>query len=268
MDGRTLPTHFALFCAALSLAGANVTADVATLGASKDNSIFENNVNNSLGAGQAIFSGTNGQGAVRRGLIQFEVASSIPAGSTIESVQLKLYLNQVSGAAGSSPTIRLFRIAGDWGEGTAGSTSNGTSGVGQGFAAGEGDATWNARHYSATSPTLWNSQGGDFASTDSAALAIVGSTLNAPYFWGSTPAMVGDVQNWLDNPAGNFGWLLKNDNETNLSTLRGFWTREAARTGQGAFAPQLLVTFTPIPEPAATALLVGSVLLSILRRRA
>jgi hypothetical protein len=28
------------------------------------------------------------------------------------------------------------------------------------------------------------------------------------YTWGSTPQMVADVQNWLNNPTNNFGWLV------------------------------------------------------------
>jgi hypothetical protein len=223
-------------------------------------------VNNSLGAGQAIFAGTNAQSSPRRGLIQFDIASSIPAGSTINSVQLTLFLNQIGSAATSSPTIRLYHLANDWGEGIAGNSINGVSGIGQGFAAGEGDATWNARHFSATTPTLWNSAGGDFAATGTAALAIVGTTLNTPYTWGSTTALVADVQSWLNNPSSNFGWILKSDDELTASSVRGFWTREAARTGQGAFVPQLQVAYTAVPEPSTTIFLLAASLLRLKRR--
>ena len=140
----------------------------------------------------------------------------------------RLYLNQVGGTGGGSPTVRLYRISSDWGEGTAGNTVTGASGTGQGFAAGTGDATWNARHFSATTPTLWSTAGGDFAAIDGAASIIVGTTLNVPYTWGSTSGMVSDVQSWLNSPATNFGWMLKNDDESGSQTVRGFWTREAS----------------------------------------
>ncbi|HEV8290429.1 MAG TPA: DNRLRE domain-containing protein [Tepidisphaeraceae bacterium] len=254
------------FVVALSVATAVTRADVATIGAAKDNTIFQSNVNNSLGAGQAIFAGTNAQSSPRRGLIQFDIAGSVPAGSRIDSVQLTLFLNQVGSAATTSPTIRLYRLASDWGEGAAGSSSNGVSGIGQGFAAGEGDATWNARHFSATTPTLWSTAGGDFAATDSASLAIVGTTLNTPYTWGSTSALVADVQSWLNNASSNFGWILKSDEEVGASTVRGFWTREAARTGQSAFVPQLQVSYTAVPEPYGMILVLAGSILGVWRR--
>jgi len=241
-------------------------ADVATIGAAHDNTIFQSNVNNSLGGGQAIFAGTNAQLSPRRGLIDFDIAGSIPAGSTINSVQMTLFLNSVAGGSTASPTIHLYRVSDDWGEGTAGSSVNGAGGVGQGLAAGEGDATWNARHFSATTPTLWNMAGGDFAPSDSAALTIVGTTLNAPYTWQSTPAMVADVQSWLNDSSTNFGWLLRSD-EGSASSVRGFWTREAARTGQNAFVPQLRVTYTAVPEPGAVSLLIVGCLLGTRRCR-
>jgi len=264
LDGRKmqriifLRLFFALF--AVLFFDLRVRADVASIGVSRDNTIFQSNVNNNLGAGQAIFAGTNAQSSPRRGLIQFDVAGAIPAGSTINSVQLTLFLNQTGSGASASPTIRLYRLSNDWGEGSAGGSSNGVSGIGQGFAAGEGDATWNARHFSATTPTLWNNPGGDFAVADSAALAIVGTTLNAPYTWGSTPAMVADVQSWLNNSTSNFGWILRSDEESTASSVRGFWSKEASRTGQGAFVPQLQVTYTLVPEPSSIIWIIGCAL--------
>src|SRR5437016_5705947 len=144
LDGRKmqriifLRLFFAV--AAVLVADLVASADLATIGAAKDNTIFQSNVNNSLGAGQAIFAGSSGQTSPRRGLIQFDIAGSIPAGSTIAGAQLTLFLNQIGSGSTISPTIRLYRVSGDWGEGTAGSSINGTSSVGQGFAAGEGDA--------------------------------------------------------------------------------------------------------------------------------
>jgi len=269
LDGRKMERRVFLklmvgVCA-LNLPAA-ARADVATIGGSKDNTIFQNTPGNSLGAGQAIFAGTNAQSSPRRGLIQFDVGGAIPVGATINSVQLTLFLNNASGGTAGGPTIHLYRLSNDWGEGTAGSSVNGASGVGQGFAAGEGDATWNARHFSATTPTLWNTAGGDFAAADSAALAIVGTTLNTPYTWGSTAGMVGDVQSWLNDPSTNFGWLLQSD-ESGPSTVRGFWTRESGRTGQGAFAPQLQITYTPVPEPGIISLMLVGALLPISQRR-
>jgi len=266
MQRKRFQKLMVVVCAAAFAALRATRADVVTISTSKDNTIFDTTLNNSLGAGQAVVAGANAQASPRRGLIDFDIAASIPARSTITSVQLTLFLNSVPTGSSISPTIRLYRLGNDWGEGSAGSNVNGASTIGQGFAAGEGDATWNARHFSATTPTLWNSPGGDFAATDSAAMTILGATLNTPYTWASTPALISDVQNWLDNPSTNFGWTLKSDQETSASSVRGFWTREAARTGQGAFAPQVQVTYTAIPEPIAISLL-GIGLLGLRRKK-
>jgi hypothetical protein len=45
------------------------------------------------------------------------------------------------------------------------------------------------------------------------------------YTWGSTPDMVEAVQQWLDDPATNYGWLLRGD-ESGTATAKRFDTRE------------------------------------------
>ena len=66
--------------ALLPTAGRSATT---TIGAAKDNSIFENNPNYSAGAGAGIFAGTNGMNSPRRGLVAFDIADHVPAGATI-----------------------------------------------------------------------------------------------------------------------------------------------------------------------------------------
>jgi len=262
MQRRSFLIFTAVFCAVTLPAPATTRADSTTIIAAHDNTIFYSSQSNSLGAGQAIFVGNNGQNAPRRGLISFDIAGNIPAGATINNVQLKLFLNQVPGGVPPSPTISLYRLANDWGEGIAGNSTTGANGVGQGVAAGDGDATWNARHFSDAIPILWTTPGGDFAATSSASAAIIGATLNTPYTWGSTPALVADVQSFLNDPTNNLGWLLKANDETIAFSVRGFWSRESARTGQGSFSPQLLVTYTPVPEPTCAILMLISVILA------
>ena len=50
--------------------------------------------------------------------------------------------------------------------------------------------------------------------------------------------MVADVQDWLDNPTNNFGWIILGDEETSHS-VKAFSTKE------GSTPPMLTVTFTP-----------------------
>lgn len=256
---------------AMAVAGRSASASVKDIGSEMDTTIFQNNVNNSAGGAQAMFAGTNGTSSPRRGLIEFDIADNIPAGSTITGAQLTLYLVQVAGSGGGSGTgsgatltISLYKLSDSWGEGTAESNTSGASGNGQGTMANNGDATWDARFY--PSPT-WTTPGGDFAATASGS-ASVGTTLNAPYTWGSTSGMVADVQSWLDSPTTNFGWELINADETDSQTFRAFWTREEARTDPtAALVPQLAVTYVLAPEPVAGVGLSVLGLLALRRRR-
>jgi hypothetical protein len=106
--------------AVLAGLSARVSATTVTIGSIKDATIFENNPNFSNGAGPAIFAGNNGMNSPRRGLIEFDIAGSIPAGSTINSVQLTLFLAQMAGADTGDRTIELHRLTADWGQGVTG----------------------------------------------------------------------------------------------------------------------------------------------------
>lgn len=64
---------------------------------------------------------------------------------------------------------------------------------------------------------------------------------NGSYTWDSAPQMVSDVQSWLNDPTGNFGWLLIGD-ETDASTAKRFDTREALLEEN---RPVLVIEFTP-----------------------
>jgi hypothetical protein len=218
-----------------------------TIGASKDTTIYQNNVNNSSGGGNGLFAGANGMASPRRGLIAFDIVDNVPTGATITDVQLTLFLGQVGGSggggSGGTATIDLHRMLADWGEGTAQKQTppnDSFVGLGQGASANVGDATWNARFFSTT---LWNSPGGDFASAASAT-ASVGTMLNTATVWGSTASLVSDVRKWLATQSVNFGWALVNADETTAMTFRAFYTRDAATA---ALHPQLQITYTEAP---------------------
>ena len=61
-----------------------------------------------------------------------------------------------------------------------------------------------------------------------------------------TPQMAGDVQNWLDNPGVNFGWLLKSESESTPKTARRFGSREWAGLDTNS-PPYVEVEFVPPP---------------------
>lgn len=215
-------------------------AAMITLGADRDASLFKLPADNSNGGGPGIFVGTNGMAQPRRGLIAFDLGA-IPAGSTILDVQLTLTVGQ---AAGGSAMIGLFELTSSWGEGSnAPSTTIAMTGAGQ--PAQPGDATWNSQFHGTT---LWNTPGGDFAAVASSSLAISDVTLNRSHTWLSTPQLVADVQEWLEQPNTNQGWLLKSADETAAAsnTVFGFYSSEWSNP---TLRPSLQITYT-VPEPA------------------
>ena len=206
-------------------------------------------LDNSNGAGPGMFSGTDGSGLPLRGLLRFDVADNVPAEATIFNVQLELFLGKVAGSGGGGgpgsgvafSNIELHKLSTAWGEGTTGSGDTQIGTTGQGFPANPGDATWNAASYPSTA---WTNPGGDFVPTASA-VATVGTTMNAASTWGTTSALVSDVQGWLNNPMTNFGWALVNSDETDSRTFRAFWTKRIQRPDIASV--ELLVTYSVLP---------------------
>ncbi len=222
----------------LALASRNSTMPLATnaptlsvaLGSSADNTLYEDPTGSlSNGAGAYFFAGRAGltvNGAIRRGLIRFDVGSRIPASATIVSVTLYLTMSQT--IAGPQP-VELHRVTASWGEGA----SSATGGEGSGAPAATGDATWLYRFYTST---LWTTPGGDFVPTASATTTVGGVGL---YTW-SSPGMGADVQAWLSTPSTNDGWLLLG-NEATSSTAKRFDTKE---NPDPAGRPVLLIMYT------------------------
>jgi hypothetical protein len=263
-----LTAYAATFCAA-----PHARADSISVNAIKDNTILDDFLGEPSG-GQTK---SNGQGPLfigvlnrspflRRSLLYFNVAGSVPAGSTINSVELRLQMTAVGPQSADMP-ISVHRLLADWGE--AGSYTVG----GTGADAQPGDATWTNTFYNTAT---WANPGGDFAAVASGSTIVSG--IQGTKIWSSTPGLVADVQSWLDNSATNFGWLLKGP-ETEWGTARRFDSGEVfdgdARTNAYPLitvpymAPQLVIDYTPVPEPAAIAL-AGSAVLAFafaLRRR-
>jgi FtsP/CotA-like multicopper oxidase with cupredoxin domain len=203
-------------------------ATVITIPASKDNTLYENATGAvSNGAGEYVFTGRTKDGVRHRGVIAFDIAGSIPAGSTVNSVTLQLHLSREANT--TLRTTTLHRLLADWGEGT----SNAGQNEGQGAPSTTNDATWIHRFYPST---FWATAGGDFNATAGASTGVTG---NGFYTW-SASTLVTDVQAWLDTPSGNFGWLILGD-ESVVETSKRFDSRE---NGQTANRPALIVDYT------------------------
>ncbi len=216
---------------ALVLLCTAASADVLHLTAVRDNTLWNDAAGAiSNGSGPVMIVGRSGgtsTAPIRRGLVRFDLAAALPAGSVIHSAQL--VLANPSGNVGPR-NVRVHRVLADWGEGASNTAS------GQGAPAQPGDATWLQRFYPG-SP--WSTAGGDFSSTVSTVLAVDQLGLHT---WPSTPQAVSDVQSWLDAPATNFGWLLKLDAENVSQTTKVFGTRESLDPAEW---PTLIVDFTP-----------------------
>jgi len=239
---RRLPRttiHAAILLAALMAARpAAAVAVTIAIPASKDNTLyFDPTGSLSNGAGQLFFAGRTSTftNAVRRAVIAFDIAGNVPAGSTIDSVSLRLHVTRVPLPV-TNTTVTLHRVLADWGEGESAPEFN----EGGGAPATPGDATWVHRFYDTV---FWTTQGGDYFSTSSASATVAGVAF---YTWGPTSGMRSDVQGWLNNPAASFGWLLRGA-EATLESARGYDSRDAITV---ANRPVLTITYT---APVASA---------------
>src|SRR5262245_29084691 len=132
------PLFVAVLVAAASGLAAPAGAETASLRSARDTTLYEDPTGRSSnGSGDYLLAGSNSNGAVRRGLLYFDVAAAIPQGSTITSAAVTL---SVIFAEDDTPRwVELHRSLSAWGEGES---SDNPGGPGNGGVATEGDATW------------------------------------------------------------------------------------------------------------------------------
>ncbi|MCC6320701.1 MAG: multicopper oxidase domain-containing protein [Phycisphaerales bacterium] len=222
-----------LVCGAAMLVASVAQGVVVDIVASKDASIYEEVSDVANGAGVYIHCGNNSNGFARRALVQFDL-SVIPSGSTITAATLTIRVDD-GGNSGPTETVELRRVTQEWSEGPSDPGGPGGGGVG----ALPGDVTWSHRNWSTLA---WTNPGGTFAGTASASASV--SSVAGPKTFTSA-GMVSDLQNWLDAPSTNFGWLLLG-NETGSRTARRISSRQNPTPSE---APTLTVTYT---APAST----------------
>ena len=242
---------------------------------------------NSDGSGYHIFAGGG-----REGLVQFNL-SSIPAGSTINSVTLSMYMDRSSTSSPANQPIFMYRVSDSWGMGNSGANQvdNGvTGGGGMLYTATSNDATWNYRFYNSSTPSSsinWTNAGGDFAASASA-YSLVGegmASTGTPGAGGplltswSGAGLISDVQNWLTGTTENDGWLMTDyANSTDYPPSGNAFASDISRrfisasnnlngtSGTSNDLPYLTITYTAVPEPAMFGLLTTGTL-GLLRRR-
>ncbi|MBX3387966.1 MAG: DNRLRE domain-containing protein [Phycisphaeraceae bacterium] len=196
-----------------------------------DNTLYQSESGSfSNGQGSAMFAGRNAfdPTTIRRCVFRFAVAETIPANQRITSATLSLTQN---GSNGDPQACSLYRLAASWGEGA----SVAFGGQGGGAPSTTNDATWKHRFWPGTN---WATPGGDFAPVLSAATDVGGFDR---FSWSSTQ-LVADVQFMLDNPASDFGWILRG-NEDSPQTTKKFSTREDLTPSN---RPALVLEYTPL----------------------
>ncbi len=192
------------------------------------------------GSGEFLLVGRTNQASNsrRRSLLQFDL-STLPAGAIITSATIQLHLTIVSTA---DTGISLYVVTSAWTAGPSDPIGNESTGV----TAVLGDTTW----LQSSKPTLWTTAGGDFLPTASATTTV---TSTSGYFQWTSAALIADTQNWLANPASNYGWLLAGD-ETIPQSAKKF---ESSNSTTSQFRPQLTLEYIQLPEPTQALLLLA-----------
>ncbi len=228
-----------------------IAATTVLIPSGADTTLIQTQPTNNLGGATIVNAGTTQNFTRNRGLFRFEVASQIPRGARINSVD---FVVEVTGQPrdGFTPSsFGLHRLLKSWGEGNK--ISADATHPGFGSLATIGEATWNSRF--ALTTNVWSLPGGaatnDYAADFSAQAGIYGVG-DSPYTFVSTAALVADVQSWVDDPAANYGWILISRAEEVNFTARRFASRE-----DPGREPYLVVDFTP-PLIVERAVVIGS----------
>jgi hypothetical protein len=230
MTTRSLLGAAVIAAVTLSLPAQTTTSIVAD----KDTALYES-ASGTLanGGGSTLFAGLTGQPKLRRTLLHFDVANVIPQGSRVLSAQLEV---SVINVAAPNPMAAAHRVTQAWSEGT----TVAPGGQGGGGTAQSGDATWLHSDYP---NSFWSSPGGDFATLASFSIPLAtSSSVSSP-----VPGLISDVQNWLDAPANNFGWLLIGDEATPGGAAK-IHSRESSNSTKHA---RLIVSYLMPGEVAA-----------------
>ena len=228
-----------------SLAVSSAPAVTVTIGSSRDNTLYEDSLGRwSSGAGPIMFCGNTQPGSgLRRALILFDIAAALPESAIVDSVKMRLHVSRANNNLTPLPA-RLRKVTTNWGE----AGSNAGPFGGQGTSAQIGDATW---LYTFFNTNTWTSPGGDFVPTNSDSQSVGPKGF---YTWGSTAAMVADVQGWRTSPATNFGWLILGDIDE-IHVAKGFDTRESDSV---AFRPEMTIDYHLPSQPSGVGLPSGA----------
>ena len=162
-------------------------------------------------------------------MIHFNIGAQLKSSKllslTIDSVVLKIHAQQNARHDETARHFTLHKLNQEWKQGDSEAAD-----PGRGTQAQTDDATWK---WSVYPNSLWTNEGGDFVNTASATTGtLTDDLLDVDVFWRSSVSgnelMKTDVQNWINNPSTNFGWLIKGIEGAHLRKATMFYSRESA----------------------------------------
>ncbi|MFN8711033.1 MAG: SdrD B-like domain-containing protein [Planctomyces sp.] len=182
--------------------------------------------NFSGGAGQLLAVGQDARStAIRRSLISFDIAGAgIPANATILDAVLTM---NVAFSAGAASLVSLHHVSSAWGEGSNDPPDNELTGL----PARAFDSTWLYRFFNGSA---WQTPGGDFDASASSSTFVDGT---GSFEW-SGGGLINDVQQWLDDPSTNSGWIFTED--SSAAGIHLFHSRESLNA---VLRPVLEITY-------------------------
>lgn len=232
----------------------------------QDTTISSTSATSNIGASLPMWVGDYASGSlIRRTLIRFDLSALTAAGfNQAQSITLNLFPSSLADTSSGGSTLEVYPIAA--------ANANWIEGGGNFTAAASGEPSWNLR---SNPSTPWAGSAGlgtagtDYINSPLASAAWTTSTpLNAALgggltFAGTSAQLTSLVNTWLTG--GNAGLLLN-------STFVGLGNRllilHSADSASAEFRPELVITFSTVPEPSTLALLgLGVVGLAIKIRR-
>lgn len=250
MSGRSISRRLlSLACCATALPAAQVTLTPVA-----DTSLWQGEPSHNLGGSDLLpvgAAGDNTGGAQSRLLIKFDVALALPTNAVIESATLTLQVVHGPGpSTAHTANFEGYKVLNDWGEGNK-SYTNSLSPMTSTQVATVGEATWTHRFFGDDN-ARWIEPGGaiydqDFSETpDFAFFTHIDSQYT--YVISLNSSGIVSVQDWLADPANNFGWVIRiADLNPAWWTARQVASREYA---DPAARPQLTINYAlPQPDP-------------------
>ena len=220
--------------------GASGKSEIVQVHSSRDATLYSEDAfdggNRGNGGGETFMVGSL-QGFTRRTLMDFNLEGQVPTGALVVNARLVMKVTNAS----VQPFLAIFRVPGQWAEGTSTPESEEFGGE-----AITGDSTWLYRRYHETSEQqrlAWKTPGGDF-NYERPVFQGVGEGTDSTVAFTSAD-FVADVQSMVSLPDQHSGWFLLGEETTFGSAFQIYASRQ---NEDEALRPVLEIEFTESPD--------------------